>query len=222
MNILNKIGNNKKKIFCISFQRTGTTSVGSFFEAHNFQVATYFTSKRNQWTQSWFDGDYETIFKSKDFVSNQVFEDDPWWCLDFYKVLFHRFPKSKFILLERDPDQWFNSMMSHSDRKTLGGTLIHSHLYGRSNELFEKYGVNWESYIENQNGLPLDDSHAEMYKDVYTSRNQSVKSYFNFHDKSRLFNYNLNEPDIWLKMADFFDVELIEKNYVVHKNKSKR
>ena len=67
----------------------------------------------------------------------QVFEDDPWWITDFYKLLYHRFPKSKFILLERDPDKWFDSMVSHSGGLVLGNTHRHSYIYDRLEEFYE-------------------------------------------------------------------------------------
>ncbi len=129
----------KNKIFCISYQRTGTTSTGQFFKDHGYKVATYGVSKHNAWTQSWLKGDYEKIFKSLHFKNHQVFEDDPWWCTDFYKVLFHRFPKAKFVLLERDADKWFNSMVSHSNGQTLGNTHTHSVLYNRTDEFYNKF-----------------------------------------------------------------------------------
>ena len=37
------------KIFCISFQRTGTTSVGQFFKDHGYLVATNPVSRANDW-----------------------------------------------------------------------------------------------------------------------------------------------------------------------------
>lgn len=49
----------KPKIFVISFQRTGTTSTGRFLSDHNYRVATYSISKRNNWTLKWFKGDFE-------------------------------------------------------------------------------------------------------------------------------------------------------------------
>ena len=117
------------KIFCISVQRTGTTSVGQFFRQHGFRVCTWDVSHKNEWSNSWLKGDYNAIFKSKDFAVNQVFEDDPWWCNDFYKVLFHRFPQAKFVMLERDSDKWFDSMVKHSRGKTLGNTHRHAIIY---------------------------------------------------------------------------------------------
>jgi len=106
----------KVKIFCVSMQRNGTTSVGAFFlAASKFRVARYNYSWENQWTYKWSIGDYESIFNSSKFRSCQAYEDDPWWLPDFYRVLNYRFPNSKFILFYRDSDAWFNSMMSHSN-----------------------------------------------------------------------------------------------------------
>ena len=42
-----------KKIFCISFQRTGTTSTGQFFIDHGYSVATWAVGKRNKWSVRW-------------------------------------------------------------------------------------------------------------------------------------------------------------------------
>ncbi len=132
------LNNQRKLIFCISLQRNGTTSVGDFFRKFKFNVAGYKFTRDNNWTQSWYCGDYEKIFKSKDFKNHQVFEDDPWWATDFYKYLFFRFPNAKFILITRDQDKWFNSMLSHSEGMTLGNTQIHCKIYGREIE-FEEY-----------------------------------------------------------------------------------
>ncbi len=85
---------NTSKIFCISLQRTGTTSTGQFYKDHGYSVATFDMSFKNLWTVDYFRGNYEVIFRSKDFGSSQVFEDDPWWIGDFYKVLYHRFSDS--------------------------------------------------------------------------------------------------------------------------------
>ena len=89
----------KQKIFCISIQRTGTTSVGDFFEKHNYRRAGWYHSKENNWGKLYFDGNYEAIFSSMDFKNNDVFEDGPESIGHFYKYLFHRFPNSIFILL---------------------------------------------------------------------------------------------------------------------------
>ena len=91
--MFNFLGKTKKqKIFCISIQRTGTTSVGDFFEKHNYRRAGWYHSKENNWGKLYFDGNYEAIFNSADFRNNDVFEDGPESIGHFYKYLFHRFP----------------------------------------------------------------------------------------------------------------------------------
>lgn len=210
----------KPKIFCISFQRTGTTSVGKFFEQNGFNVATYYVSKRNEWSLSWFKGDYQNIFNSIDFKSNQVFEDDPWWCMDFYKVLYHQYPNSKFILIERDSDKWFDSMVSHSDGRNLGNTYRHSKIYRRESEYYSLGHENkYSSLIDNL--LPLNEDHREHYKSIYELKNKEVKEFFREFDSKRLFNTTLENPDKWHEMAKYFNFK-IPHDYEVHANKSKK
>ena len=205
----------KPKIFCISFQRTGTTSVGKFFTDHNFRVATSQTTRSNSWTLNWFKGDYERIFNSLDFRSKQVYEDDPWWCLDFYKVLFHRFPNSKFILLERDADKWFDSMVTHSGGKTLGNTLIHSHLYRREKEFYNSFGTKGSYENKFDNLLLISEDRRSHYTDIYKIRNQEIKEFFERFDNERLFYGDLEDSEKWVKMGLYCGFS-VDPNYSVH------
>ncbi len=207
--------NRKPLIFCISFQRTGTTSVGQFFKDHDFRVATSYISRTYNWTSKWFNGDYESIFNSLEFRSHQVFEDDPWWCLQFYKVLYHRFPNSKFILLERDADKWFDSMVTHSSGKTLGNTFIHSHLYRREREYYD-LSDNSSNYTQKtDNLLQLTERHRLHYTDLYKLRIKEIKEYFDFFDKDRLFYGNLEDSEKWEKIGSYCGFS-VDPNYEVH------
>lgn len=209
----------KPKIFCISFQRTGTTSVGVFFHENNYRVATYAIARKNDWTLKWFKGDYESIFNSLDFKSSQVFEDDPWWCQDFYKILYHRFPRSKFILFERDADKWFDSMISHSGGKSLGNTYRHSRIYRRENE-FYKLGLKTLYSREIDNLLPLTEAERTHYTSLYILRNKEIKEFFKEHDNKRLFCCRLEDPDKWQKLGRYLNLK-ISSDYQVHANRSK-
>lgn len=214
------LNRNSAKIFCISFQRTGTTSVGKFFMDHGYKVATWSVSRRNKWTLSWFKGDYETIFNSKDFKASQVFEDDPWWCLDFYKILFHRYPKAKFVLLERDANEWYDSMIKHSNGKTLGNTHRHSFIYGRLSEYYLEDQDKKSAYThELDNLLPLNEDLREHYIKIYRERIEEVKLFFRIHDSDRLLYGRLEDPKIWYKMGHFFKLKVGE-GYNVHENAS--
>lgn len=209
-----------QKIFCISVQRTGTTSVGQFFKEHNFRVATWDVSKKNDWTVNWMKGDYEQIFQSKDFKFYQVFEDSPWWYQDFYKVLFYRFPNAKFILLERDVNKWFDSMVSHSNGKSLGNTHRHALLYQRLEQFydakFEKTNL-YTSKIDNL--LPIEESHRKHYTSIYKLRNLEVKSFFEHFGEERIIVLRLEDQQKWQKIGAFFKIK-VDKDYEVHANKS--
>lgn len=208
----------KQKIFIISFQRTGTTSTGCFFKDHGYNVATWETSRDNEWTLEWFIGNHEKIFNSSSFKENQIFEDDPWWCLDFYRLLFHRFPNSKFILLERDSNKWFESMMSHSNGKTLGNTQIHSKLYRREHDFYrlKNFRNNYSYNLDNL--LEITDRDREHYMNVYRLRNTEIKEFFAHYDPSRLFCSTLEDPEKWVKMGEFIGVK-IDPDYESYVNK---
>ena len=130
-------GNGPAKVFCISMQRTGTTSVGKFFRDFGFRWAGWPSDQKNNWSDRWYDGAYEDIFSSEDFVNANAYENSPWWLPDFYKVLYQRFSNAKFILFTRDPDAWFASMLSHSGGEIIGKSKIHCKVYRRELEYFD-------------------------------------------------------------------------------------
>lgn len=210
------------KIFCISFQRTGTTSVGQFFRDFAYKVASYDKERSAKWSSKRFIGDYESIFKSKDFQLYQVFEDNPWWEEDFYKILYHRFPNAKFILFIRDSDKWFDSMVSHSNGKTLGNAFRHSKIYRREEEFYATFpNENYYKSIRNiDNRLEINESHRKHYKALYNIRNKEIIDFFNVFNPNSLFIGQLEDSEKWKKMGVFFNID-IPSDYDVHANKSK-
>jgi hypothetical protein len=214
------LGHSKKKIFCISFQRTGTTSVGEFFHQHGFSVARWSDSNRNQWSKSWVEGDDEAIYSSSDFRRCQVFEDDPWWCGDFYKVLFHRFPESRFIHFTRDADKWFNSMCNHSTTprgRNMGNTYMHAKLFRREEEYWYLLGGETPDLETIDNLLELGEAHREHYKSIYNARNRDVRGFFRRNDASRVFAGELEDEHKWQKLGNFFGIE-VPPGFELHAN----
>lgn len=197
------------KIFCISFQRTGTTSVGNFFKHFGFKVAGWPICNKNSWSKSWFDGDFESVFQSIDFIENQVFEDSPWWHPNFYKVLYHRFPNAKFILFSRNSNEWFDSMISHSNGMTMGILEIHCSIYRREKE-----------YYENKSNISLElRDMEEHYKSVYELHNKQVIDFFKAKQESSLLICNLNDETKWIRLGKFVGID-VPINFDIHSNKS--
>jgi hypothetical protein len=213
----------KGKIFCISMQRNGTTSVGDFLADHGYRVARWGDSRSNRWTYKWHIGDYESIFKSLAFRSFQAFEDDPWWMPDFYRVLNHRFPNAKFILFYRDPDKWFDSMKKHSQGKTLGNTYRHCRVYRRMTEYYEKIDSdpNFCPALNDEidNLLTLDESIREHYKKIYFEYNREAIEFFKKHGPEKLFHARLEDESKWKDLGDFLGIK-VKSDYNVHSNRS--
>lgn len=211
----------KEIIFCVSFQRTGTTSTGTFFKDHGYKVGDWNKSSRNSWGDLYFKGDFQQIFDSKDFMNSEMFEDGPWFANDFYKYLFHHFPKSKFILLERDENKWFDSMLSHSNGMVLGNTHRHCVIYNREEEFYSL--PNWKKHLytkEVDNLLPLLEKHREHYTKIYRNRNREVKNFFESLNSERLFKGKLEDQNLWMDMGKYFGIKVSE-GYKAHSNKTK-
>ena len=210
---------NKTRIFCISMQKTGTTSVGDFFEHFGYPTARWHNSHRNSWSKLWFQGNYEEIFSSLEFRSFQVFEDTPWWFPEFYKVLYHRFPKSKFILFTRDSDDWFKSMKKSFHGDTTEILQIHAKIYRREDEFYkiiddhpDTSSIDWSRHLTLE-GM------ANHYKSIYETRNREVIDFFKQHGPRSLFHCNLYDKNKWFKLGDFLGID-VPKNFRMHSNKT--
>jgi hypothetical protein len=202
----------RRKIFCLAMQRTGTTSFGDFCENElGLERRGWGDALRNNWTEKWYEGRYEEIFRSIDFRSGEVFEDAPWFCLDLLPVLFRRFRDAQFVLIKRPPDDWFRSMFSHSGGASLGNTRIHAYRYGRESEV----GAGTPRY----NGLQLIGC-QELYKASYARHTEDVIQYFEMHDRSRLLVVELDDPSKFRRVAKFLGYPDIEyKEY--HSNRTR-
>lgn len=209
------------KVFCLSMQRSGTSSVGDFLEQWGFKRVGHQLSRSKNWTTHWLNGNYGAIFEDPLFTQNDVFEDDPWWCPDFFKYVYHRVPNSKFILLTRDSDAWFKSMISHSNGYSLGLTDIHAKIYRREDDLL------WlQKNIKNFNvsvpqGMTLFDK-ADHYKRVYERHINEVQTFFDTFAPDALFVGELNRQEIWSEIAEWLALpqhESIEMNSHAHKTR---
>lgn len=210
------------KIFCLSYQRTGTTSVGRFFKEHGYHVANYQVNRARGWSEAWFDGDFDRIFRDREFVSHQVFEDNPWFFPEFYKVLFNRFPDARFVLFERDPEDWFASMLRHSQGLSLGNSMRHAKVYRREWELYNFLEANNLSTNSTDVDNLLDMSgKKDQYISQYTLHNHEVKRFFQQKGaQSRLFTCRLEDDEKWKKLGKFMGIK-VASEYEVHMNESR-
>jgi hypothetical protein len=189
------------RIFCVSMQRSGTTSVGDWLEAHGLRRAGSPTSVRMGWTRFWWQGNHDVIFESQEFLDAEILEDDPWWCPGVYRMVAERFPDARFILLERDEDTWFDSMCRHSGGRNPGWTDVHARIYQREDE--------WnELSLHNPNlqggswGLLSITEHRAHYQSIYRNHGKEVRNYF-ADQPGRLYHGRLDDPSVFPRMCDF-------------------
>jgi len=213
------------RVFCISMQRTGTTSVGQFFRDFGFDWAGWAADKKNNWSLSWYDGDFERIFASTDFRSANAFEDSPWFAPNFFKILFHRFPNARFVLFTRDPDAWFQSMLNHSGGDVIGRARGHCKTYRRELEYFDLIESGQiDEQQENIMGAPKKmkiTGMDEHYKAVYRLHNIEVQDFFRRNAPHALHVGRLEDPEKWKKLGTFLGIKVPDE-YESHKNASKR
>jgi hypothetical protein len=196
----------RPQVFCVSMQRSGTTSVGDWLEAHGLRRAGSPTSVRLGWTRLWFEGRHEELFACPEFRAAEILEDDPWWCAGFHRVLAARFPDAKFVLLTRDSDDWFDSLCHHSGGQNPGWSDVHARNYGREEELRRLLGERPETNPAAWGLLPTV-GRAAHYKAVYERHTTDVQATF-AASPERLFTGRLDDPGVFAALCDFVGVRL--------------
>ena len=93
------------KIFCIGFQKSGTTSLGAAFSALGYRVC----GVTHELLPSLKLKDYSLLQEIVD--QYDVCKDNPWPVL--YRQLDQLYPGSKFILTIRDESSWIKSVVNH-------------------------------------------------------------------------------------------------------------
>ncbi|QQD18427.1 hypothetical protein I6N98_00690 [Spongiibacter nanhainus] len=95
----------QRKVFCLGFHKTGTTSLGVALDMLGYRVSGAFGVNDPDIAEHVVE---QALKRATDF---DAFQDNPWPIL--YRELDAAFPGSKFILLLRDADAWIQSQVKH-------------------------------------------------------------------------------------------------------------
>jgi hypothetical protein len=133
-----------EKVFGIGAARTGTSSLGRAFVLLGF--------RHTSWDPELWDaferGEREPIFAVADRY--ETFEDGPWNGRDLYRELDARYPRSKFVLTNRDPESWLRSHERHfsseGSRRIPSRYWIHDYA-SRRDEILRDYEARNEEVI---------------------------------------------------------------------------
>jgi len=169
---------NQKKIFCIGFNKTGTTTIKKCFEILKLGTIAPTTSKTiRPINHEIFNNDnYEPALKVAERYT--CFEDRPWNIWEMYRRLDDHFPDSRFILTIRNSETWWQS--------------VERWISITKPWMASRYRVH----------LRATDLRKESMIAAYENYNHEVLSYFQATDK--LLVINLEDGLEWKPFCDFF------------------
>lgn len=200
------------KIFCIGYNKTGTTSLERLMNNNNIISAPQRPFEYN--LESYFYDNYSTFVKmiKNDYYEYTFFQDVPFSLPNFYKTLDEEFENAKFILTVRDTeDVWYNSMvrfykkmfLNFYNPKNIGGYVYEGVLFKILTQVY---------------GAPKEDPYNEkILKNSYLNHILEVKEYFK--DRDNLLVINLKEDNLIEKLEKFIGNEFKKKD-IPHLNKS--
>lgn len=163
----------RTKVFCIGFQKSGTTSLEAALKILGYRVCGVIGRDLSM---------AELRAKGLDLAITtaakyDAVQDMPWPI--FFRELDAAYPGSKFILTVRDPERWYRSIADHFMPP---GTEMEGWTYGA--DARTPHG-NKERYIE-----------------VYARHNQSVRDHFKDRPGD-LLEMNLTKGDGWEMLCPF-------------------
>lgn len=116
-----------RKVFCIGFHKTGTTSMGTLLRHLGYKTLGNFRTRDRAFVADLAAGRLDDLF----FVADRAhaFEDNPWPL--FFRELDARYPGSRFILTTRDLDRWITSLVKHFGAQADPDSPMRRLIYGQ-------------------------------------------------------------------------------------------
>jgi hypothetical protein len=172
------------KIFVIGFNKTGTTTMDVVLRLYGYSLPDQHEQEAKL-SKQFFAGNYAPLHE---FVRNyDAFQDMPFSQEHTYIVADTLFPGSKFILTERDPEAWFESMCRfHKQFFELDDLASLT-----ENDLLTKFNYIYEGYVHESKKIFLTEVkdgvqtvrwdmlyNKPYYINKYKQRNDEIKRYF--------------------------------------------
>lgn len=195
------------KIFCIGANKTGSTSMEQLLIDLGLNVG---PQRHGELTTADISkGDYSSLFAY--VYQYTAFQDVPFAVKSVYVALDALFPRSKFILTIRDPEDWFTSFLSHHKRALKTGDRVptlrdfsgHDYLYEGFRQL--KFEWDWLIKVDPQTlqsstdwALAFDKQH---FINLYNQRNLDVIRHF--HGRKDLLVVDITKEKTTEKIVRF-------------------
>jgi len=216
---------NFNKIFCIGYNKTGTTTLETVLRLYGFKLPNQ-QEQEIRLTKNVFSTEYEEL---KRFVQMyDAFQDLPFSQGLTYCVVDALLPNSKFILSERDADSWFNSLSNfHTKIFNLDDVskLTQKDVIEKFNYLYPGYSLaSKERMLSTFNGerrnIMWDKLYdRKYYVDMYTSRNQEIKRFF-MNAPHKLLVIDLTKEKNTDRLCEFLNIPSELSIEMPHSNKT--
>lgn len=166
------------KVFCIGFMKTGTTTLNRALSILGYRVS----HNSWKWLKMICKNDWKGIQEKMD--AWDAVEDNPIPLI--YKELDALYPGSKFILTEREPEKWYNSVSYHVGDLS---SPMHEWLFGRGK------------------GLPRNDKKHAL--NVFVKHRENVIEYFKDRPDDLLI-IDITKIENWDTICTFLGEEIPE------------
>ncbi len=147
----NILPTNSTKVFCLGFQKTGTTSVDWVLQDMGYRVSKAYKQTDGKFSKTLENMDLSEIKRVSELFD--AFQDIPWFL--YYKEFDQWYPGSKFILTIRDNKSWWNSFLRYFRTEYYP---LFKYVYGFNNPIGNRDAI-VERYEEHNNGI------LEYFKD---------------------------------------------------------
>lgn len=185
---------NKRKVFVIGFNKTGTTSIEHALKELGYILGDQGTAELL--LEDVINNIFERLF---DFTETaEAFQDIPFSLPHVFKILHSKYPDAHFILSIRDtPEQWYESISSFHSKVFGNGKIPTKEILMEKVYHYKGYPMQYIDYTFE--GVIYEEEH---YKKVYLQHLEEVTRYFS-NNGGNLFTVNVSNPNDYKKMCLF-------------------
>lgn len=192
---------NRNKVFCIGFNKTGTTSLEKFMVDHGFRSGDQARGEllMRDYAQNKWEGLMELV-ETADF-----FQDLPFSAPGTYRILDEAFPQSQFILtLRESAEKWYESL-TNFHRGIFGHGERIPHRGDLENSTYRFPGFAWLANRALYDSPPDDPYNRTALIAAYEDHRKEVIDYF--AGRKNLLVLEISHRDAVSRLADFLNIQ---------------
>jgi hypothetical protein len=163
----------KEKIFCIGFNKTGTTTIGKTLSEFGYSIGRQAVAENL--LKNFLNKDYKPIIKYCKTAT--AFQDIPFSLPFMWLILKVNFPDAKFILTYRDAEKWYSSITRFHSKKFADGIRI-PNKEDLINADYRYKSFAWEANRATFNTPENDIYNKQLLIKTYNRHNEDVNFYF--------------------------------------------